>query len=335
VSEQSLNKIGCPVAPPINQPVSITDNYAISCSVTSGNANFPSTYFSDSTSVVGHGQCQLDPVTGKDKIRCNPIMTMHATIATDASGVGGAGNNQFFNDAKDQFIDVTGTCNISGFHEDFHQCSGQPCDAPIGPPPPPPPPCSPPPSDQEFTNNNPGDTGDCEPLVLDLTSDGFHLTDTAHGVIFDIRADGHPLRLPWTADSRNGFLVLDRNGNGLVDDGSELFGNATPQPQSPHPNGFTALAQYDWNGDGIIDDRDRIYSLLRIWIDANHDGICQPEEMHTLPELGIFSISLDYSFSGRTDEYGNVFRYRARVNQGRHSPSDVGRTVYDVFLVTP
>ena len=154
----------------------------------------------------------------------------------------------------------SGKCNISGFHEDFHQCSGQPCDAPVGPPPPPPPPCSPPPSDQEFTNNNPGDSGDCEPLILDLTGDGFHLTDTAHGVVFDIRADGHPLRVPWTADSRNGFLVLDRNGNGLVDDGSELFGNVTPQPQSAHPNGFGALAQYDWNGDGMIDDHDPIYS---------------------------------------------------------------------------
>ncbi|HEY2362803.1 MAG TPA: hypothetical protein VGK36_16900 [Candidatus Angelobacter sp.] len=334
VSEQSLNKVGCPVAPPINQPVSITDNYAISCSVTSGSANFPSTYFSDSTTVTGQGQCQLDPVTGKDKARCNPVMSMHATTATDASGVGAPGNNQFFNDAKDEFIDVTGKCNASGFHEDFHQCSGKPCDAPIGPPPPPPPPCSPPPSDQEFTNNNPGDSGDCEPLILDLTGEGFHLTDTSHGVVFDIRADGHPLRLPWTADSRNGFLVLDRNGNGLVDDGSELFGNATPQPQSAHPNGFGALAQYDWNGDGIIDERDPVYSLLRIWTDANHDGICQPEEMHTLPELGVVSISLDYSLSGRTDEYGNVFRYKAHVNRGLHGPSDVGKTAYDVFLVT-
>jgi hypothetical protein len=73
--------------------------------------------------------------------------------------------------------------------------------------------------------------------------------------------------------------------------------------------------------------------LLRIWIDANHDGICQPEEMHTLAEMGIFSISLDYSLSERTDQYGNVFRYKAHVNKGLHGSSDVGKSAYDVFLV--
>ena len=152
-------------------------------------------------------------------------------------------------------------------------------------------------------------------------------------MVFDIRADGHPQQIPWTADTRNGYLVLDRNGNGLVDDGSELFGNVTPQPHSAHPNGFLALAQYDWNGDGVIDSRDPIYSFLRIWVDANHDGICQPEELHTLPELGVFSISLDYSLSRRTDEFGNVFRLKAKINQGQSGNSVVGKKVYDVFFV--
>jgi hypothetical protein len=73
---------------------------------------------------------------------------------------------------------------------------------------------------------------------------------------------------------------------------------------------------------------------LRLWVDANHDGISQPEELHTLPELGIFAISLDYSLSERTDEYGNVFRYKTHVNKGLHGPADVGKTAYDVFLMT-
>jgi hypothetical protein len=165
------------------------------------------------------------------------------------------------------------------------------------------------------------------------------LTDAAHGVQFDITNTGVPLQIAWTANANNAWLVLDRNGNGVINSGAELFGNFTSQPSSPHPNGFAALAIYDdpkngGNGDGVIDARDNIFSLLRLWVDASHDGISQPEELHTLPELGIYSISLDYSLSERKDEYGNLFRYRARVNQGLQGASDVGKTAYDVFLVT-
>lgn len=176
------------------------------------------------------------------------------------------------------------------------------------------------------------------PVLIDVDGQGFLLTNAANGVLFDIRGTGNPMQIAWTAvGADDAFLALP-GSDGLVHNGKQLFGNFTPQPPSQHPNGFAALAVYDQpanggNGDGIIDARDKIFSSLRLWIDANHDGICQPSELLTLPAKGIDSISLKYAASMRRDQYGNLFRYRSRVNpDGQPDNSDVGRTAYDVFL---
>lgn len=177
----------------------------------------------------------------------------------------------------------------------------------------------------------------CSPVILDIDGKGFNLTDAAGGVLFDISGRGRPVQMGWTAKGvNNAFLALP-GIDGLVYNGKQLFGNFTSQPPSANLNGFAALAVYDdpkngGNGDGIIDFRDAIYPYLRLWIDANHDGICQPEELHTLPSLGVYSISLNYKADRRTDQYGNVFRYRAPVDP--NDPAQVGRTAYDVFFVT-
>jgi hypothetical protein len=161
--------------------------------------------------------------------------------------------------------------------------------------------------------------GYASPIIVDTTGKGFHLTGAANGVTFDIAGDGQPIKIAWTAaDSGNAFLALDRNHNGKIDNGKELFGNYTAQPESDEPNGYLTLAvdtrKNGGNGDGIIDSRDAVYSKLVLWIDENHDGISQLNELHSLPELGVFSISLHYSDDHHDDPYGNWFHYKAALN---------------------
>jgi hypothetical protein len=148
------------------------------------------------------------------------------------------------------------------------------------------------------------------------------------------RPDRAAERLSWpAADSSWAFAALDRNRNGRIDDGGELFGNYTMQSLEGKPNGYAALAVYDdpangGNGDSVLDAGDSIFSSLLLWFDANHDGVSQPGELTALAQR-VEAIGLDPKESRARDRYGNEFRYRGNVRlaDGRKSRS------VDVFLL--
>lgn len=146
-----------------------------------------------------------------------------------------------------------------------------------------------------------------DPIALDLDGDGIE-TVAANGFagsLFDHDNDGIRTAGGWVA-SDDGLLVWDKNGNGRIDNGAELFGDNTALSDgSRAEHGYAALAQHDLNQDGIIDSRDAVFKQLRVWRDLNQDGISQEGELFTLEETGIASLNLAYQNTRRDLGNGN------------------------------
>ncbi len=128
---------------------------------------------------------------------------------------------------------------------------------------------------------------EAEPLVFDLDGDGLELTTAEDGVIFDITGDGKTEQTAFVTGD-DAFLALDRNGNGTIDSGKELFGD-----QHGAKNGIEELRKFDDNSDGVIDEKDAVFDQLRLFIDRNGDGSSQINELVSLHDEGILKISLD------------------------------------------
>ena len=155
-----------------------------------------------------------------------------------------------------------------------------------------------------------------DPLVLDLNGDGIISTiGQGKGVYFDLDNSSFAEKTAWVAPTE-GLLVWDKNANGRIDGGNELFGNETKLKDGTlAANGYLALQEQDGNKDGFITQADSIYQMLRIWQDANSDGKSQVDELKRLADAGIKSIGVAYNGSRVIDnnlvqhrEYGTFTR---------------------------
>jgi len=130
------------------------------------------------------------------------------------------------------------------------------------------------------------------PLALDLDGDGIETLSIDEGVMFDLLASGQALQTGWIA-SDDGLLAMDRNRDGVISSGAELFGEASPGAL-PNSHGFDALARLDSNRDGVINWEDVAFDQLLVWRDLNKDGHSDPNELFKLGEFGIKSLSLEH-----------------------------------------
>ena len=168
------------------------------------------------------------------------------------------------------------------------------------------------------------------PIILDLDGDGVQTTGVKAGAYFDHAGDGFAEQTGWVGGG-DGLLVYDRNGNGLIDDGAELFGNNTLLADGTRAaNGFEALKELDDNLDGRVDAQDAAFVSLRVWKDVDGNGYISDGELLTLEEVGVQSIGTGYTSSTLVDANGNALK-----QTGSYTTTDgQNRAATDVWFRT-
>ncbi len=150
-----------------------------------------------------------------------------------------------------------------------------------------------------------GQVNSSDPIVLDLDGDGIELTSVTEGVQFDLDADGIT-ETAATVTGGDGLLALDKNGNGFIDDGKELFGD-----QNGASNGFEELAKYDSNKDGVIDSKDAAFDQLRVLVRSGSEDSASLGQLLTLSQAGISSINLGAQDVSESASGGNKIAQRS------------------------
>jgi hypothetical protein len=182
-----------------------------------------------------------------------------------------------------------------------------------------------------------GTWGECQisgssattPLVLAFGAGPVSFSDAAGG--FDLNPTMSVVT-DWVS-SETPWLALDRNGNGMIDDGSELFGSATELASGARAaHGFEALSELDENGDGIISSADSRFGSLVAWADLDQDRVTDPGELTAVSSLGVESISVRFSIEQRCDERRNCERETAAISLRTASGEHRAGRVIDVHL---
>lgn len=169
-----------------------------------------------------------------------------------------------------------------------------------------------------------------DPLTIDMNGDGVKTLSRDKGVYFDLDNNKFAERTGWI-DGNDAFLALDRNENNKIDNGTELFGTYTKLTNGDFArNGFEALAEFDSNHDNVLDEKDEIWSRLKLWQDRNSNGITDAGELTSIADSNLSSINLSYKKINQTDSQGNSHRNASHITRQDGSQAAVEEIWFDV-----